>query len=375
MVFSEVFRVDVLNIRSNLIVLSLEDINQRIKNKSMINQTKQTILLTGAAGTVGREVLKQLVAQGARYRIRVFELKNARSMALFDKYRGRIEIFYGDITQPRDLQQATKGVDFCIHMASVIPPKAYENEELTYRVNVIGTANLVASLEKNSPEAFVVATSSVAVYGDRLEKPNIRVSDELKPSYGDNYGASKVKLEEVVRASRLEWSIFRLSAIMGAGNHKISKLMFYMPLDTPIEITTPRDTARALVLALEHRDELKGRIFNLGGGEACRTTYRELLAKNFELHGLGALDFPDKAFAERNYHCGLYADSDKLEKILNFRQDTLESYYADVEASIPAYKRWAAGLLQSSIKRRLLNRSEPYRAWQEQDQERMKYFF
>lgn len=94
-----------------------------------------------------------------------------------------------------------------------------------------------------------------------------------------------------------------------------------------------------------------------------------MLAKNFELHGLGALDFLDKAFAERNYHCGLYADSDKLEKILNFCQDTLESYYANVEASIPAYKRWAAGLLQSSIKRRVLNRSEPYRAWQEQDQE------
>lgn len=341
----------------------------------MINRTKPTILLTGAAGTVGREVLKALAGQPFRYRIRVFELKNARSMALFDKYRGRIEVFYGDLTRPRDLQQATRGVDYCIHTASIIPPKAYGNEELTYNVNVIGTANLVASLEKNSPEAFIVATSSVAVYGDRLEKPNIRVSDKLKPSYGDNYGASKVKLEEVVRASRLEWSIFRLSAIMGAGNHKISKLMFYMPLDTPIEITTPRDTARALVLALEHRDELKGRIFNLGGGEACRTTYRELLAKNFELHGLGALGFPDKAFAERNYHCGFYADSDKLEKILNFRQDTLESYYADVATSIPSYKRWAAGLLHNRIKRNLLNRSEPYRAWQEQDQERMKYFF
>lgn len=112
----------------------------------MTNQTKQTILLTGAAGTVGREVLKQLVVQADRYRIRVFELKNARSMVLFDKYRGRIEIFYGDITHPRDLQQATKGLDFCIHTASVIPPKAYENEELTYSVNVIGTANLVASL-------------------------------------------------------------------------------------------------------------------------------------------------------------------------------------------------------------------------------------
>lgn len=341
----------------------------------MKHLNKPTILLTGAAGTVGREALKMLVGLREYYNVRVFELRNARSLPLFDRYRGQIEVFYGDLTKLNDLKAATQGVRYCIHTASIIPPKAYKNEELTFRINVLGTANLVASLEKYSPEAFIMATSSVAVYGDRLSRPNIRVSDELKPSYGDNYAESKVKLEEVVRASRLSWSIFRLSAIMGAGNHKISKLMFYMPLDTPIEITTPSDTARALVSALEHESELKGRIFNLGGGELCRTTYRELLSKNFELHGLGALDFPDKAFAEYNYHCGLYADSDKLQRILKFRQDTLETYYADVAVSVPSYKRWATQLLSATIKRSLLNRSEPYRAWQEQDVERMKYFF
>lgn len=341
----------------------------------MTQQAKPTILLTGAAGTVGREALRMLVELEGMYRIRVFELKNARSLPLFDKYRGLIEVFYGDLTRLEDLRQATRGVDYCIHTASIIPPKAYENEGLTYRVNVLGTANLIASLEKYSPECFVVATSSVAVYGDRLLNPMIRVNDPLNPSNGDNYGDSKVRFESVVRSCKLDWSIFRLSAIMGISNHKISKLMFYMPLETPIEITTPEDTGRALVLAYEHRSKLKGRVFNLGGGADCRTTYRELLTKNFELHGLGALDFPDKAFAERNYHCGFYADSDKLEDILGFRRDTLSSYYAEVAASIPKYKRAITHLFSSIIKKNLLSRSEPYRAFLDQDEERMQYFF
>ncbi|KGN71689.1 NAD(P)-dependent oxidoreductase [Porphyromonas sp. COT-239 OH1446] len=341
----------------------------------MNRQSKQTILLTGAAGNIGREVLRMLVAQGDRYHIRVLELKNARSMALFDKYRGRIEIYYADLSQLDQLQQATRGVDWCIHTASIIPPRAYEERELTYRVNVLGTANLIASLEKHSPKAFIIVTSSVAVYGDRLQRPNIRVTDQLQTSEGDNYGSSKIHMEQIVRSSKLGWTIFRLSAIMGVGNHKISKLIFHMPLDTQMEITTLGDTARALTLAIEHRSELERRIFNLGGGAACRTTYREFLSKNFELYGLGALDFPDKAFAERNYHCGLYADGDKLEEILGFRQDSLEDYYATVKASIPAYKRWGASLLKGEIKRRLLNRSEPYRAWVEQDEMRMEDFF
>lgn len=336
---------------------------------------KQTILLTGASGTVGRELLKQLTLYSEIYNIRVFDLKNAKSMPLFDKYRGKIKVVYGDITKAEDVKKAAKGVDFCIHMASIIPPAAYKNKEVTTRINVGGTANLIAALESQSPNAFLLFTSSVATYGDRLKDPYIRVGDELKPSYGDNYGETKVQMEQLVQQSKLRWSIFRLSAIMGAQNHKISGLMFYMPLDTPIEITTPSDTARALFRAIKHQDELDHKIFNLGGGEDCRTSYRELLQKNFEFFGLGELDFPDKAFAERNYHCGLYADSDDLENILHFRKDSLADYYEAVRKSVPTLVRIGGIITEKLVKKMLLKKSEPYQAWKNGDTERMKYFF
>lgn len=345
------------------------------QNLNLNINTNTTILVTGAGGTVGREVIKLIMESYPTYKVKAFDLKTPDNVAFLDTYRDRLEVYYGDITRSEDLEDVTMDVDCCLHIASVIPPMAYEDHDLTFEVNVSGSQNLIRALEKNSPDAFVVMTSSVAVYGDRLHDPHIRVGDPLQPSYGDNYGESKVRMEELLRDCSLDHTIFRLSAIMGADNHKISKLMFYMPLETPMEITTPRDTARALVLAVQHRSELKGRTFNLGGGPSCRTIYRDLLAKNFEINGLGDLDFPDKAFAERNYHCGLYDDGDALEHILHFRRDTLDTYYAGVRAGVPAYKRLLRRPFRWLIKKYLLSKSEPYKAWKTGDKDRMKYFF
>ena len=91
------------------------------------------------------------------------------------------------------------------------------------------------------------------------------------------YGQSKLDAETIVRNSSLNWTVFRLAAIMK--NHKISKLMFHMPLDTKLEICTPEDTARAFLHAIFKSALLRGRVFNLGGGESCCMTYREFREK------------------------------------------------------------------------------------------------
>ena len=96
-------------------------------------------------------------------------------------------------------------------------------------------------------------SSSVAIYGDRLKILRLRQTDPLDDDDEDFYVQSKIKAEEVVQHSHLDWTIFRLTAILGVNNHKITGLMFHMPLDTPMEITTPSDAARAFVNAIEHK--------------------------------------------------------------------------------------------------------------------------
>lgn len=333
---------------------------------------KKRILVTGASGTVGFEVLKQL-SEKKLYEITAFDIDTKAVRKKLSSLRGNLTIIYGDISRKTDLEMVTKNTDAAIHLAAIIPPLADENPALAEKVNVHGTENLIRSLEENSPDAFFIYASSVSVYGDRLKNPDIKTSDELKPSEGDEYAKTKIKTEKILQQSKLNWTIFRLAAIMG--NHKISKLMFHMPLETSVEICTPADTARAFVNAIEKREQLQNRIFNLGGGEQCRISYRDLLQKSFSIYGMGNLDFPEKAFAEKNFHCGNYVDGDELNDILNFRQDDLTSYFKTVKKGVNPTVKLITRLVNPFVKKQLLKQSEPYEAFRNNDTKMLERYF
>ena len=336
-------------------------------------KTRKNILLTGASGTVGFEVLKQLYQKRDTIDLTVFDIKTKTSKAKFAPYKKEVGIIYGDITNEDDLLKVCSGKDIVIHLAAIIPPLADDKPELYFKVNALGTEKLIRNLEKYSPGAFFLYSSSVSVYGDRVSDPWIKVGDPLNPSPGDEYAKAKIKAEEFIQRSKLDWCIFRLSAIMGG--HKISKLMFHQPLLTSFEITTPEDTARAFVNALDKTNLLSKKIYNLGGGASCRLSYKDFLTRSFEIEGLGKLDFPEKTFAEKNFHCGYFADGDELEKILHFRKDTIDSYFEKEKQKINPLKRFVYSVFRKQIKKNLLKVSEPWQAYQANDQKRMNRFF
>ncbi|MGC9344776.1 MAG: NAD-dependent epimerase/dehydratase family protein, partial [Bacteroidales bacterium] len=123
------------------------------------------------------------------------------------------------------------------------------------------------------------------------------------------------------------------------------------------------------------REDLNYRIFNLGGGEECRILYEDFLSRSFRYFGLGKLNFPKYAFARKNFHCGFYEDSDELDDILNFRQDTIESYFGKLKTSVSPVKRLLAGSFRPLIKYHLLKQSEPYRAFLNKDIRMIRQFF
>ncbi|WP_017259188.1 NAD-dependent epimerase/dehydratase family protein [Pedobacter arcticus] len=335
-------------------------------------RNKKNVLLTGASGTVGAEVLKQLFAKNT-YAITVFDIESKKSKSIFAKYKNKIEIVYGDISNENDVIKIASDKDVVIHLASIIPPLADEQPELTYRVNTLGTKILVNCLEKYSPNCFFLYSSSISVYGDRLHNPLIKTSDELKPSEGDKYAETKIQAEQLITSSMLSWSIFRLCAIMGG--HKISKLMFHQPLATSLEIATPEDTARAFVNAIEKQEMLAGKIFDLGGGKNCRIKYEDFLAKSFDIYGLGKLAFPPKSFAEKNFHCGYYSDGDILENILKFRRNDLDDYFEKEKQKVSTLQKVATTILRVPIKSYLLKQSEPLEAYKNKNKQLTDFFF
>lgn len=333
------------------------------------------ILLTGSTGAIGNEILHQLKTQNRLSGVSVLVRDSKNTRKKLRPFQDEITIHYGDITRPESLVEACKNIDVVIHLAALIPPLSEDNPELGRKVNVEGTRNLVQAIEKYSPDAFFMFSSSVVVYGDRIKTPEITVNDPLEKVHNDHYGLAKIEAESILQNSSLRWSIFRLTAIMGIGNHKISGIMFIVPLDTPMEICTIRDTARAYVKSLDQQEKLERKIFNLGGGEKCRITYEGFMTHAFKAYGMGRVNFPEYAFARQNFHCGYYMDGDDLEEILHFRTDDLDSYFDRFRASVPAIQRIVTRPFAGIIKWFLSRLSAPLKAYKNGDQERIDFYF
>ena len=336
-------------------------------------KTKKNILLTGASGTVGLEVLKELCKIKNKYDVTVFDIKSSKTLKKLKPFKEEINIVYGSITNDDDLIKICFDKDIVIHLAAIIPPLADEKPELAYQVNTLGTEKLIRLLELHSPNAFFLYSSSISVYGDRLNNPYITVNDKLNPSEGDEYAKTKILTETIIQNCKLDWSIFRLTAIMGG--HKISKLMFHQPLKTSLEIASPEDTARAFVNAIDKQVQLSKKIFNLGGGENCRIIYDDFLSRSFKIVGLGELDFPPKTFAEKNFHCGYYDDGHVLDDILHFRKDTLFNYFEDQKSKVPLLKKVITSIFNIPIKRYLQRKSEPLAAYANRDKKLIQHYF
>ncbi|MDG1332061.1 MAG: NAD(P)-dependent oxidoreductase [Crocinitomicaceae bacterium] len=335
----------------------------------------KNILITGATGGIGIELLRQLKKSDQLDGISVLARDSKKNRIMLASYANLISIFWGDLMDEASLVPACKNQEVVIHLAGLIPPAFHEDDARSLKINVEGTRNVISTLEEHSPNAFLIFSSSVVVYGDRLKTPEINVGDPLDPEQYDQYGIAKIETEKDIQNSKLNWTILRLSAIMGIGNHKVSGIIFHVPLDTPMEICTMRDTARAFVNAPNNLDQLNKRIFNLGGGSACRISYHDFLARAFKSFGMGKVNFPKYTFATMNFHCGYYMDGDDLEDILHFQSDTLDTYFERFHASVSPIQRFFTRPFAGIAKWYLRTLSEPYKAYKSRNNEEMIRFF
>lgn len=340
-------------------------------NKGRREGKMKQILLTGAAGSVGYETLKQLVQRG--YEVNVLELPTKKNKKRLKPFMEKVHIFYGDINDPVIVRAALQGVAVVIHLAAIIPPLVDLKPELTRKVNFYGTKTLLEELKDQNSEGFFIYASSVSVYGDRTSEPWIQVGDPLLPSEGDYYAQTKIETEKLIQEMGLSYTIFRLTGIMG--HPAIDPLMFHMPLDTKLEIASTQDTGFAFAEAVSHQKELEGQIFNLGGGAACRTTYREFLIQMFQIYGLNYHYMKEVAFAEQNFHCGYFLDGDILDDILHFRNDTLDTYYQRVKEETKGVTRFFSKIFSRPVIYFLSKKSELLQAKKKNNKKLMHRFF
>jgi len=303
------------------------------------------ILLTGAAGNVGFETLKKLI--GKENEVTVLEIDSGKNRKKLKQYKNIVNVVFGSVTDEELINRLVIDKDVIIHLAAVIPPLADEKPELAREVNYYGTVNIVNAIKKQKKQPFLIYSSSISVYGDRLKNYNIRTNDKLEASLGDYYAETKIAAENIIQKSNISYTIFRLGAVMG--RPKIDPLMFHMPLKTKLEIISNINAGEAFAKAVDHLKELEGQVFNLCGGEQCRTSYYEFLENMFRIYGLNVKYINKNAFAIDNFHCGYYVDGYKINKILQFENDSLETYYERLEKETPKFKKFFTKIFSRPI--------------------------
>ncbi|MFX1454159.1 MAG: NAD-dependent epimerase/dehydratase family protein [Promethearchaeota archaeon] len=316
------------------------------------------ILLTGAFGNVGLSTLTELLTRD--YNIRIFELKNRKNRRIALKFKNHVEIIWGDLTNLKDVERAIQGCNVVIHVGAIIPPLADRYPKLAYSVNVRGTSNIIQAMETQPQKPKLIFTSSVAIYGDRLNNPLIELSDPINPNPDDEYAKQKVICEEMIRSSRLEWAIFRLTYIVSINKLQMDPLMFKMPLDTCIEICDTKDVGLALVNAIEN-EEIWGETLHIAGGERCRITYKEYLNNMMDIFGIGNNTLPEEAFNTKGYHCG-YMNTEKSQSMLYYQKHTIDDYFSEVRKKV-AFSRFWTVIFRSVAKKYLLTKSSYYREY------------
>ncbi len=320
-----------------------------IKNdRSFVNNYSEKrllmkILVTGAFGNVGISTLEELLKRD--YEVRVFEKETAKNHRIAKRYKKKAEIVFGDLLNIKDIGEAVIGIDAVIHLAAIIPPLADQRPKFAEYINVGGTENIINAIKRQEKKAKLIYTSSIAIYGDRVESPLIKREDPPHPNPDDEYAKQKLKCEDIIRNSGIEWSIFRLTYIVSPHKLQMDPIMFEMPLETSLEVCNTEDVGYALANSVEN-ERIWGKILHIGGGTECRITYRAYFNRMMEIFGMGRDFLPDEAFSKGKFHCG-FMETDESQKYLNYQKHTLEDYFHQV------YKRYR-------IKRQFIKMFRPF---------------
>ncbi|NVM44305.1 MAG: NAD(P)-dependent oxidoreductase [Candidatus Lokiarchaeota archaeon] len=321
---------------------------------------KKKVLLTGASGTVGKEVFKELLKRTNHYEISLFLRGSRKNKKLFKRYMDKIRIYWGNIQNFEEVKEAVNEQDVVIHVAGALADVAFKNPEVVVSTNVDGTQNVINGMENQINPPKLIFTSSVVVYGDRRENPTIKLSDPIDEDTKDLYAATKIKAESLIKESNLEYCIFRVTFVVATEVLKFRPIMFYISLETSVEAIHSKDVGLALVNAIDSK-EAWNNTFNLGGGKQCQMSYRDNMDNIFEIMSFGRGFLPDEAFSKEDSHCGFFDEQETsyIQSILRFQNFTLEDFYKEVKKWI-GIKRYLIPLVKPILRWFILRKSEFY---------------
>lgn len=237
------------------------------------------ILVTGAGGSLGSNVVRAAVARGIPVRALV---RNPAKTKLPDG----VELVRGDASDEEALKRALEGCEALFHLVNVVIGKDWvrTTEQLL-------TAAIAAC---RSTGARLVFPANVWVFG--RGKPSVLVDETVPLTPCSTMGDARRRKEEKLRGSGIRFVMIRLPEFYGPHVQTLTgpplqrianqkRAWWFGPADVPVELVYMPDAAEVL-LEVGRADDVDGEVFHLPG--VAHTTVSDLLTRAIAIAGGGA---------------------------------------------------------------------------------------
>ncbi len=222
----------------------------------LLTKGHRKILVTGAAGCIGKYMVRKLLEEG--YGVHTFGHHPFPKEEIPHSLQGNISDFCGDIRSYNEIESAMKQCHAVIHLAAAL---RYSDKTYSYDVNVGGTEKVIQACKKGGVKRIIAYSSATALWAN--------------PS---GYGFTKKKSEEILLSSGLEVTILRPTIVLGKGSKALSSLIHqvrtfpgFIPLvgrgnslRQPILV----DDLVSLSLQILWNEKSYGQAYNLGGADS-----------------------------------------------------------------------------------------------------------
>jgi UDP-glucose 4-epimerase len=173
------------------------------------------ILITGAAGSVGKTLVNKLLQ--TQHEVAASDIKPSPFASQNNLTYQQMDITTSEFT---DWVKATKP-DIIVHLASVLQISKQLNREKAYQIDVVATENLLTTAKQLQVKKLIITTSGAA-YGYHPQNQNAQI-DENWPTLGNDdyfYSSHKSAVEKLLKQAKLDNAnmqqvVFRPGAIIG----------------------------------------------------------------------------------------------------------------------------------------------------------------
>ncbi len=281
------------------------------------------VLVVGAAGAVGVHTVKYLLSEG-RYEITIMDLKNKLVMDRLKRFKKRVNILYGDVTDRVLMEALVKDHDYIIYLASAMPPLGNMKKGLAYAIDYGGCENVVRAINYYNPKCHLFYASTTSLYKN-IKNPSVKSKITLDKL--DYFEQAKLDAENLIKSKLKNYTIYRIPLVLSDSLYET--FMYHGKRNDLMDVVTKEDCAYAFVKGIKYSDELNRKTFNVAG--EIPVVYGNVLDRLLEYNGLSFKYVSSRLFLEKDYVSPVCSDRDELENIIHFRNDSLAQYYKRIK--------------------------------------------